>query len=403
MPETFDPIAELDKIAKRQRTEIDAKKRVETVRARLVLDRDPNRCFFKCVSMGLDCESSWDVETASTNGRRIRYNPEWLMGLSQEEAQGVLCGHEPLHCCFGHHARRLGRDDKRWNIAADLAVNQVCKAAGFALPICALLPGVGEYTDMPPDLSVEQYYNLLPDDAGQGDGDDPGGCGGVEDAAQDAAGNEQADQQWERNTTQAAEMTAKQKGTLPGVLSKLIENILHPHVPWQDVLRDFVSRTFEAKDDYSWMYPNRHYMAMGLCVPGLRSQALGHVVVHVDCSGSTDPYMEEFAAELNGVLDARPCRVTILYGDTRLQGAPVEWSPMDGPLTMERRGGGSTCHAHLSKWLAEQDEPPVCVVALTDLETSFGDDPGVPVLWAVTPDGSSDKPPFGQVVKLTKN
>jgi predicted metal-dependent peptidase len=399
MSDEFDPIAELEKIARRQEQETTAQKRVETARARLILDRDPDRCFFKVVSMQLDCEPSWEIETAGVDGRRIRYNPEFISKLSLPEAIGVLCGHEPLHCAFGHHARRLGRDPQRWNIAADLAVNCICKAAGFTLPGCALLPGQGDHANMPPDLSAEEYYNLLPESAGQGQGDDPGGCGAVEDAAQDEAGNEQAAQQWERTTAQAAEITAKQKGTLPGVLSRLIENILHPKVPWQDVLRDFVSRTFEARDDYSWMFPNRHYLPQGIFLPGLRSQTLGHVVIHVDCSGSTDSYMEEFAAELNGVLDARPCRVTILYGDTRIQGEPVEWSPADGPLTMERRGGGGTCHRHLTEWLKQQDEPPVCVIALTDGETTWPDDPGVPFLWAITPDGNKNAP-FGQVVEI---
>lgn len=399
MPDEFDPIAELDRMAKRQQYEDTAKKRVQTARAKLVLDTSPDRCFFKIVSMQLDCVPNWSINTACVDGRRIAYNPEFIAGLSLAEATGVMCGHEPLHCCFGHHARRLGRDPERWNIACDLAINQICKAAGFVLPSCALFPGVAPYADMPPDLSADEYYNLLPANAGGGSDKDPGGCGGVEDAAQDASGNEQAAQQWDRNAACAAELTAKGKGNLPGALSRLVESILHPKVPWRDVLRDFVSRTFEARDDYTWMYPNRHYLSQGLYVPGLRSQTLGHVVIHVDCSGSTAEFLEQFAAELNGVLDAKPCRVTVLYGDMQLQGEPVEWSPSDGPLTIEARGGGGTSHAHLSEWLQSQDEPPVCVVALTDGYTCYGDDPGVPVLWTITPGGDTDVP-WGQVVEL---
>jgi len=49
--------------------------------------------------------------------------------------------------------------------------------------------------------------------------------------------------------------------------------------------------------------------------------------------------------------------------------------------------------------LAEHDVDPACVVALTDLHTSFGQDPGMPVLWAVT-GGNTRKPPFGRVLHL---
>jgi len=51
----------------------------------------------------------------------------------------------------------------------------------------------------------------------------------------------------------------------------------------------------------------------------------------------------------------------------------------------------------------DEDEPPVCVVYLTDLDGSFPSvEPEYPVLWCV-PEGSrsgSRPPPFGEIVAV---
>lgn len=402
MPAVADPFAALDQMAKRIEQEAKAEKLVDAARVSIVRDADPKRCFFKIVTLQLDTQADWDVETAVVDGRTIRYNPEFISSLSFPETVGVLCGHEPLHCCFGHHARRGDRDPENWNIACDLAVNQVCQEAGFILPSCALMPGKAEYASYPEDLSAEEYYDLLPakQGGGEGEGNDPGGCGAVEDAADDEAGQEQAAQQWERTTAQAAELAeSKSKGSLPGALAKLVEEIAHPKVAWTEVLKDFTNRVFENRDDYNWAWPNRRYLSQGMYLPSLRSQGIGHVLVHVDCSGSTDQYMDKFASELSGVLEARPSKVTILYGDTQLHGKPVEWEPSQGPLKMERRGGGGTDHTHLAEYIHDQDEEIACVVALTDGFTTWPKDYGIPTLWVIVPDGCKEAP-FGQVVEI---
>ena len=400
---TFDPIAALEEMAKRQKQETGAQRLVETARAKVILDKDPKRCFFKIVSLQLDAQPDWEIETAAVDGKTIRYNPEFISGLTPQEAMGVLCGHEPLHCAFGHHARRAKRDPSGWNIAADLAVNQVCKEAGFSLPKEAMFPGEGEFKDFPPDLSAEEYYAMLPDDKkdGSGQGDDPGGCGGVVDPSPDESGKQASSQRWERVAAQAADVAQRQgKGSLPGALAKLVDQILHPKVDWRDVLRDFVSRVFDSRDDYCWAFPNRRYMTQGLYVPGLRSESLGHIVVAVDTSGSvSDEMLAGFAGELNGVLEARPCKVSVVYCDAHIHKV-VDWTPSEGPMPLEAVGRGGTSHRPVFEWVDEQEEAPACVIALTDLYTAFPDmPPAYPVLWAV-PEGQGTEAPFGRVMVI---
>ena len=53
--------------------------------------------------------------------------------------------------------------------------------------------------------------------------------------------------------------------------------------------------------------------------------------------------------------------------------------------------------------MEEFDEPPVCVVYLTDLDGSFPEkEPEYPVLWCVPPGiGGGRKVPFGEIVAVS--
>jgi hypothetical protein len=75
-----------------------------------------------------------------------------------------------------------------------------------------------------------------------------------------------------------------------------------------------------------------------------------------------------------------------------------EWRSTDGPLELTPVGGGGTSHVCGFAWLKKDGRSPACVVALTDLDTEFPPDPGVPILWAVT--GEWTEAPFGRVVRF---
>jgi predicted metal-dependent peptidase len=195
-----------------------------------------------------------------------------------------------------------------------------------------------------------------------------------------------------------AEQAAKSRGDLPGGLHRAVEGVLRPAADWRAVLREFLG--LHARNDYSWMRPNRRFVARGLYLPGLHSEELGEVVIAVDTSGSIGAAeLNAFASEVNAILDAFDCSVTVLYHDTAVRHVQ-SWQSTDGPLVLDPVGGGGTSHACVFEWLAKVDEVPACVVCLTDLETRFPDDvPDVPVLWAVLGD-CAKQPPFGRRIAV---
>jgi predicted metal-dependent peptidase len=202
-----DPFAALARAVARQGAQEKALQALTQARCRLILGRDARSAFFATLALRLTPQADWNLETMSTDGRRLSLNPEFVNGLSPDELQGVVA-HEVLHTALTHHARRGQRDAERWNIACDLAVNPLLLEAGFTLPASRLVPGEGSHTGLPSGLSAEEYYALLSqespgrpteqgagtdepeekgdsqDGQGQDQGQpspDPGGCGGVRD------------------------------------------------------------------------------------------------------------------------------------------------------------------------------------------------------------------------------
>ena len=61
-------------------------------------------------------------QTAYTDGRVIRFSPEFMESLSDKELEFVLM-HEVMHMALRHCFRGRGLENERFNIACDIVVN----------------------------------------------------------------------------------------------------------------------------------------------------------------------------------------------------------------------------------------------------------------------------------------
>jgi predicted metal-dependent peptidase len=374
---------------------------IKKARAGLILDQP----FFGALALKLRMVEDPAEETGCTDGREIRYNPAWINSLSLEQVKGVLA-HEVMHCASNHHTRRGTRDPKKWNVAGDYVINSVLEETGFRLPADALdgRPYKG--------MSTDAVYAAIPDpapgggsggDGQSGNDQDPGGCGGVEDAKDDqgnqatAADQTKAEQDWKVSTIQAAQ-AAKMMGKLPGAIERMLDPILNPKVDWRDVLRNFLERA--ARNDYSWRTPNPRYIQQGIYLPRLHSLEMGDVVVAVDTSGSIgQDELSQFAGELSGMLEAYDMTAHVVYVDARVQ-AHETFTSDDLPLELHPKGGGGTDFKKAFDWVVDQDLTPAAMVYLTDLWGRFpAEAPDYPVIWCVI-DGSDQAAPFGETIHV---
>ena len=69
----------------------------------------------------------------SPDGKTLYYNPVFWKKLSAEEQIAVQI-HEMLHIVYQHTERRKNREQARWNLACDMAINEQIRMAEYQLP-----------------------------------------------------------------------------------------------------------------------------------------------------------------------------------------------------------------------------------------------------------------------------
>ena len=239
-------------------------------------------------------------------------------------------------------------------------------------------------------------------DEGDDEGDgDPGGCGEVLYAADpnDHVAIEELEASWKAQVLAAAAI-ARAQGLLPAEIERLVtEQRTSAKQNWRVLLRRFVTQS--TSKDYVWSRPNRRFIGGGLYLPSLQSNAVDHALVAIDTSGSVIDHQAQsaFSDELQDLLDTGAVdKVTVVYCDTVIHGEPEEYNRGD-EVQLRRPGGGGTNFAPVTTWAADQQA--ACLIYFTDLLCrSFGEDPGLPVLWARWGAYGHPDIPFGEVIEI---
>lgn len=375
--------------------------------ARTVLDHP----FFATLLLRMRLHEDTEIETACTDGRQIRYNPDFIEPLEVDQIVFVLA-HLVMHVAHFHPLRRSARNKGRFNKAGDYAINGILKDAGLSMLPSAL------YHKSFDNMAAEQIYDRLPAASSDEDGeyernddiesDDPGGCGSFEDATDEYGkplSKAERDRQEAEITVaiQQAAQAAKAQGKLPGSLARLVDEIVHPILDWREMLRSFIDHS--ARTDYSWKQPNRRHIADGLYLPSFRSDGLKPLVLAVDTSGSIrQNELNQFQAELNDILLSYPTTVNVVYCDAEISTTQTV-TPDEYPVELQAKGFGGTDLCPPFEWAIKNVPEAGCLIYLTDLQGSSPEvDPGIPTLWiSTTKDrdlAECYKPKFGKIATL---
>ncbi|GAB3637170.1 VWA-like domain-containing protein [Hymenobacter arcticus] len=389
------------------------------------------------------------VEVAATDGADIFFNPEGIMRYPVAEQLGVLL-HEVLHAALHHVPRRGPRHPFVWNVAADVVVNGIVRAAGFALPADALLDGPLE------TLTVEEVYSLLwqrlhppaaapkgPAGAGspasQGNGSNNGGGTATPKTQPDTLTDKwlrRAYHDWDaarywvladllagrpadaprpagpgsRSATEAYWRAALHRATAVRSLVAGPDPLGHgreaawalgPRLSWRTLLWRYLVQT---PVDFGGF--DRRFVGRGLYLETLAGETV-RVAVCLDTSGSVDSrLLGELLAEVRGILGSYPhLEVQFWYADAALYG-PHELTAADAAALPRPQGGGDTSFEPFFTEMARQQPAPNVLVYLTDGYGDFpaeapAEAPAGPVLWVVAPGGAADATfPFGEVLRL---
>ena len=435
-------------------------KRMIKARANLVIWQP----FFGVLSLNLKLVETTKIETMSTDGNHLWYNKSFLDELHNEELTIGCIAHEVQHCALKHHLRRNGRDPELWNQACDHVINLGLRKHGFKLPSWVYCDKQYE------GLRAEDVYNLLLDQKnkqqqnqpqqGDDDGDDeslgqsdeesdekseknddnegghdesgnhqrdlidepeddetiqkpnnvnvhdPGRCGGVIDATEDAGEAAELENEWDIAVSQAIG-AAKRAGNLPGAANVIIDQLKNPKADWRAVLRAFMDPS--SRKDYSWARPNRRFAGADYVLPGLVTDGVNHIGVVLDASGSTNRFQQSFVSELQGALDEGGVdKFTVLYCDTEVYA--VDHFDNGDQIAVKPMRNGGTWFAPAFDWFSENEPDVSGIVYFTDMKAGdwsklAAKPTPTKTLWACYGDPRQLRPymasvPFGECLEL---
>lgn len=296
----------------------------------------------------------------------VRVNPEWCGALPDEELQGVLC-HEVMHLILMHVNRLEGRHLKRFNRAADRALNHVLQEMHIPLPRRALYPPRGQE-----HLNAEQLYELeeeQPSDSKEGGIPEVGAGCGVEPGDGDPASAEGAEEEWEKIAAQARAIAA---GTVAGAaFGKLFER--RQSIRWEQLIRSAVSRALatHGRDNQTWTRRSRR-SPPGIILPGWKAErAVGAIII--DSSGSfSDQQFSSACDQVQRIAELAEARLYLVVHDSRVQFSAWINGKKRESLQAAFRGRGGTYFAPAYDELARVQGRFDFAVHLTDGE---GDNP----------------------------
>lgn len=395
--------------------------------------------FFGQIGLKLKLVEHEDIPTMAVDGRNLFYNPQFVKSLCVDNNSDPLkfvLAHEILHCCYSHMLRRDGRNNNRWNRAADYVINQELTDLKIGrMPTMINAPDWNtnqeEYkktntkaTDVYglldrrfKGMTSDQVYEILEkeDEENSIKVNITGvpGEGGNWDIHIDAEGMsaDEKDQmaaeirQAVIEAAQTAQEHAKQAAAerIPPQLRDLIKQWTKSQVCWKTYLHNVV--VSQLKSDYSWSRPNRKSQSQGICLPGLLNDERVEVHVAIDTSGSiTAQDIQAFLNEVNGIMEQfQDYELTVWCFDTCTY-RKWKFTPdgADRIEDFEPKGGGGTLFECNWDMMKSEGILPSQFVMFTDGMPAAGwGDPNYTDTVFVIKDNPNAQAPFGVTVHYT--
>lgn len=350
-------------------------------KAKISLMSRPDSAFFTTVCFSL--KHVWDntCRSAATDGESIFFNPDFFMGLDQEERVFLLL-HESMHVAFLHMNRLKERDKAKWNVACDHVINLMLLERKFKMPSMGLADRA--YTGM----SAEQVYAVLP---AQNEKEVD------QDIRESGIGSDALQRSVEDILIRAAIQSKVQgdaEGTIPQEIQIFLNRLLSPKLPWQRILQKYLNNL--TKNDFTFRKPNRRFFPEHY-LPSLHSERLMSIAIAVDASGSvSDEEFLVFVSEIHSILKMmKPEKITLIQFTTRITSVDEIKSVRE--LSKVRFvGRGGTRIGPVIEW-ANENKPQLLLTFTDGAFRFFGEKTKSPTIWLIN-NNPDFEAPYGKVI-----
>lgn len=318
-----------------------------------------------------------NIPTACTNGRNIRYNPNFFRDLSEGERNYIYL-HEVMHIMLLHWKRCGHRDPEIWNVAADWVINSRLDSFKYRMPnyIKFNKPLQGcfldiryrqDYTEKLYDTMINQKIKSTKDGCiliNNRKYDNP-----IKDLDAPDKLSEEESESTSKMVKAMVQDAMKRRGGeeslyLPREIMQLVAT---KKLPWRKLLYDFLQE--KEDDESSYFTPERKYIHMDLIVPGIgkKDDDLGEIWAFIDSSGSIGgDELSQFMTQLYRVAKEFECTFNIAFWDTEVTDVYKGITKKEDILKCMANHSGGTNINCVYDYLKDNHIKPEVMIILTD-------------------------------------
>lgn len=373
--------------------------KISQAKAKLLVDYP----YFGTLASKLELVTNDDLEAFISNGVKLEYNSDYLNELEINELEFIFAN-GAMHSSLAHDKRRNNRSGWLWQMATDMAINDMLVENGMTLPYGA------QYRKRFAGMYAEEIYAELKADILREEDNLEYEADDADDVEPNSEKKNQ-DETPQRTEEQLQEEILQEqllaeeaisllesefkRGEAPKTIDRFFKLEYEGKIDWRDELKLALDRYF--RDDYALLPPSKKLLYAGIYLPSTVSQTFRLVIV-VDSSGSVDEaLLNVFLSEVNFLMALiSNYQIEILVCDDKVHSHKTFYS--GDALDVELRGGGGTDYRPAFEYIEENFDDTKLVLYFTDLEGKYPRErPNYEVKWITTKIGEI---PFGELIEL---
>lgn len=342
------------------------------------------------------------------------FDSNFINKLDLDECKTIIC-HELTHVFLHHLSRLKGRETDIWNIAVDIATNNLLVKNGFKMIEGCINPVNDEYTVPMTNIhitniskkSAEQIYEELQPLVKQKQAlmnllkkifD---GHKFSKDEKELTPQEKEIVKRWKELLVEATEI-GRQKGNIPQGIERYVKTLLEQKMDWRSLLHKYIVR--ELPMNFAYTHPSKKSITSGYFVPSIVKENI-NIVVSVDTSGSIhQDELQEFLSEVVGIFRSfESIKAKIIVCDAKVHEVyDVENGSVEEILSLKMKGGGGTSHKPIINHIEEELPNTKILIALTDGYSDIHQlsEPSFNVIWVISKNGVKKEFQFGETIFL---
>jgi len=375
--------------------------KLSRAKAKLLVDYP----YFGTLASKLELVINDDIEAFKSNGVKLEINSDYLEELELSELEFVFAN-GAMHASLAHEVRKNRRSGWLWQMATDMAINDMLVQNGLDMPYGA------QYRERFNGMYAEEIYaelkaDILRDDEDleyEADESDDVDSSEKQESHENQRDEPQTQEELQEEILQeqllaeeaiAALELKMQSGEAPQSIERFFAIEGFGKVDWREELRVAIDKYF--RDDYVVMPPSKKLLYNGIYLPSSISQTF-RLVIAIDSSGSVDEeLLNEFLTEVNFLMTlVQNYHIELLVCDEKIH---LHKTFLSGEsLEVELKGGSGTDFRPVFEFVQSEFDDVKLLLYFTDLDGVFPKEiPNYEVKWISPKRGEV---PFGEVVPL---